>query len=109
MRTTSSVESFNAVLNRSIEKRPNFFRLVLALQIHESRKADKMHYVATNCPSPCGHFRKKKKEDEEREQKIVKLTGDLNEGRLSTEGFMLEMAKDDNGIIDVSSISTIHI
>lgn len=97
MRTTSSVESFNAVLNRSIERHPEFFKLVLALQLHESRKADEMHYLATNNPSPDAHFKKKNKQDQERNEKITALTEKLNLGILSTEEFMWAMAKDENG------------
>lgn len=42
MRTTSSLESFHSVLNRSMAKKSHFYRFVRGLKIHESRKAEKM-------------------------------------------------------------------
>lgn len=97
MRTTSSVESFNAVLYRSIERHPDFYKLVIALQIHESRKTDQMHYLATNNPSPDAHFKKKRKLDQERDLKITALTEKLNGGTVSVEEFMLAMANGEDG------------
>lgn len=98
MRTTSSVESFNALLNRSMQKRPDFFNFVMALQIHESRKVDEMFYVAKN-PTPDEFFEKKKKQDKNRDKKIRNLTEMLNKNELSTEEFMRAMACDKNGKI----------
>lgn len=97
MRTTSSVESFNALLNRSIVKSPEFFNLVLSLKIHETRIVDEMWYVSRSNPEPNDYFEKKKKKDQERDKKIRVLTKKLNEMELTTEEFMREMAKDENG------------
>lgn len=97
MRTTSSVESFNALLNLSIDKHPEFFKLVMALKIHDSRKTDEMFYVANNNPVPDAYFEKKKKKDQERDQKIRSLTDKLEANELDTEAFMRAMAKDENG------------
>lgn len=97
MRTTSSVESFNAVLNRSIDKHPDFFRLVMALKIHESRKTDHLFYTTHNDPKPDEFFEKKKIRDRERDKTIRGLTAKLNNDELNTEEFMHAMAKDENG------------
>lgn len=94
MRTTSSVESFNAVLNRSIHKNPGFFRLILALRVHECRKADEMYYKVHNVADE--YFEKKKIRDQNRDKKIKLLTDALDTGKLNTEGFMVEMAKEEN-------------
>lgn len=97
MRTTSSVESFNALLNGSIEKHPDLFNLVMALKIHESRKADEMFRVANNSPTPDAHFEKKKKKDQERDHKIRFWTQKLIGNEITTEEFMRAMARDENG------------
>lgn len=71
----------------------------MAIQIHESRKADEMYFVGKNDPSPANmFFEKKKKRDQARNEKIRCLTEKLHKGVLTTEGFMREMASDKDGL-----------
>lgn len=101
MRTTSSLESFNAVLNRSIAKHSHFFKFVPRLKIHESRKADKMFNLAHDIlPNDHDQFKRRKKCDQQREEKIKYFTTKylivpITEN--SVREFLLAMASDDNG------------
>lgn len=90
MRTTSSLESFNAVLNRSIAKKANFFKFVEGLKLHESRKADDMHN-RTHDNLPEEHFERRHLRDREREEKIRSHTILLESGVISTADFLQAM------------------
>lgn len=93
MRTTSSLESFNAVLNRSIAKKANFFKFLERLKLHESRKADDMHSRAHHT-LPEKHFKRRHLRDQERENKIRSLTTLLESGAISTGDFLQAMANE---------------
>lgn len=97
MRTTSSLESFNAILNRSIAKNAHFFKFLLRLRIHESRKTDEMHYMAHHI-LPDSQFERRKQRDRERENKIQFFSAKLLSGRFTTAEFLLAMAADENGM-----------
>lgn len=94
MRTTSSVESFNHVLNQSISKRPNFFKFVQMLRFVESQKTDEMFDLANNTIP--AHLERRKKRDQEREKKIRALTQDLKR-RMTDEkikSFLIQVAEE---------------
>lgn len=80
-----------------MEKRSPFFTFLLRLRIHESRKADRMCYLANNI-LPHTHFQRRKKKDREREEKIKFLTSKLLSGQFNIADFLLAMAADENGI-----------
>lgn len=96
MRTTSSLESFNNILNRSISKHTHFFKFLCRLRIHESRKTDEMFYV-TNYILPDSHFERRKERDRNRETKIQFFTAKLLSGQFTINQFLLAMAADENG------------
>lgn len=84
MRTTSSLEAFNLQLNKSIGKKPIFFKFVDRLKIHESRKAqDGSTEVA---------WKMKHKKDQERDEKIKLNTDLLRTGKSSIAEFLNTMA-----------------
>lgn len=96
MRTTSSLESFNAVLNKSIAKRANLFKFIPRLRLHESRKADEMYHLAHDILSPVQFMRRKKK-DQIRDEKIKHLTSKYLEGNITNQkiqSFLEEVAAD---------------
>lgn len=95
MRTTSFLEGFNSVLNRTIAANPNFYYFVERLQNHESRKADEMSNLVHD-PLPKNQFRPKHKKDQERDMKIKHNTELLCAGKLSVAGFLEAMASVDD-------------
>lgn len=95
MRTTSSVESFNAVLLRSIAKRPHFFKFLSRMKYHESRKADEFINLAhTNVTA--SQFERRKMKDKLREKKIKDLTEMLNKNGIDAHDFLELMVKEDD-------------
>lgn len=93
MRTTSSLESFNAVLKRSIVRRFNFFKFVTRIKFHECRKAERMHNLLHDKLSEL-HYLRRKKNDQEREAKIQKVTLMLTEGRITIKEFLQMMTNE---------------
>lgn len=87
MRTTSSLESFNAYLNRTIEKRGNFFKFVVNLKIHESRKADTM-YSLVHDEVPDAQYQRRKLRDRQRDAKVEMNRVLLRDGKISVAGFL---------------------
>lgn len=99
MRTTSSLESFNSALNRSIPKKANFFTFVQRLKLHESRKADQMSNII-NDKLPQNHFERKHYCDRKREEKIRLHSERLYNGQTNTCGFLAAIT-DESGEINV--------
>lgn len=95
MRTTSSLEGLNSVLNRSILKRAHFFRFVERLRYHESRKANDMMNLTID-DLPQSQFEPKHMKDRERKEKIKYYTNLLDKKIITVEQFLEEMASDDN-------------
>lgn len=106
MRTTSSLESFNSALNRSIPKKANFFTFVERLKLHESRKAEDMHNLV-NDKLPKNQYERKHYCDQKREEKIRFNTELLHKGIINTSGFLAAMA-DESGksVIRILSLQT---
>lgn len=97
MRTTSSLESFNAVLNRSLVKHGHFFEFTMRLKFHESRKSDEMYYLMYD-DVPHNQLQRRKKCDKEREKKVQTNTALLMSGVFSIREFMNAMADDGNSM-----------
>lgn len=93
MRTTSSLESFNSAINRSVKKKQNYFKFVERLRIHESRKADRMHNLAHDV-LPAKQFTARHKADRLRHEKIKENTDLLRDGVISTAEFLSIMANE---------------
>lgn len=99
MRTTSSLESFNAYLNRTIPKRGNLFKFMSRLKYHECRKADRMHNLVHNFV-PQKQFERKTLKDRLREAKIEKATDLLSKGA-SIGDFLNALANEENSTYDI--------
>lgn len=95
MRTTSSIESFNSVLNRSIAKRPHFFKFIERLKFHESRKADNFINLAED-PIKESQYQPRHMKDRLRHNKITELTDMLKNNRIDVERFLEMMANEEN-------------
>lgn len=93
MRTTSSLEGFHSVLNRSVPKKGNIFTFIARLKIHESRKTDDMFNLIYHNKSP-KHYEPKHKKDKKREEKIRINTDLLRNGTFNTSSFLAAMAED---------------
>lgn len=101
MRTTSSLESFNAVLNKNIAKRTGFFKFIPCLRFLESRKADRMIQMA-NGIFRADQFKRKRERDQYRQAKIEVLTAKHLNGKVTKKNikdFLGEMSEDMNGKI----------
>lgn len=96
MRTTSSLEAFHSVLNRTIAKGPNFFKFIERLRLHESRAADRMHNLAHDI-LPDKQFQARLKRDQDRDEKIRHHTGLLCNGAITPEEFLDAMAAENKG------------
>lgn len=97
MRTTSSLESFNAYLNRSIAKRGHFFKFIVNLKMHESRKADTMSSLITDTV-PDAQYQRRKIRDQKRDAKIKMNTDLLKNEKISVAGFLNAMSSEEFGM-----------
>lgn len=93
MRTTSSVESLNAQLNRSFPKRGNIFQFINCLKIFEFGKAEAMRHLVSWQPN--NQLQRKRKADREREQSIRKHTAALHAKEIDLEEFIDAVANDE--------------
>lgn len=96
-RSTGSLEGLNSVLNRSILKKPHFFRFVQCLRYHESRKANDMINLH-NDDMPQSHFEPRHKKDRERNNKIKHYTDLLEKNAIDVEQFLEAMASGYDGV-----------
>lgn len=94
MRTTSSLECFHSKLNRTVAKKPNFFKLTERLKMHESRSADRMHNTIHDI-LPDERFEPKLKRDKERAAKIKHFTDLLCNEKITVGQFLNAMAAED--------------
>lgn len=97
MRTTSSPESNNSKLNRSIPKRANFFKFVDQLKVQESSRLTDFYNLANDNPHE-NSFERRRKRDQERDSKIKTQSDLLKENKISIKEFLEEMAKREIGI-----------
>lgn len=95
MRTTSSLEGFNSILNRTIAKHSNFYRFVERLRIHESRRADEMINLVRDQSSK-KHLEPRHKKDQDRDQKIKHHTSLLCNNKVSIADFLNAMTSVDD-------------
>lgn len=91
MRTTSSVESFNAVLGRKCSKHPHIFKFIDQIKIVELKKA--LNLLCLMEPGvPNSQFQPRNKEDQERNEKIKYFTTLLVQNIISVSIFLEAMA-----------------
>lgn len=93
MRTTSSLESFHSAMNRSMEKKSNFFKFLVGLKLYESRKVDRMYELIKNV-QPEKHFGARLHEDRERDNKIKQYTKLFEDKQINVKEFLIGMAND---------------
>lgn len=97
MRTTSSLESFNSSLNRTVSKKKNYYTFFERLRLHESKKADTMHNLAHDV-LPDKHFEPRHIKDQKRDQKIKFFIQLLCNQKISVFEFLTAMAADDDSM-----------
>lgn len=94
MRTTSSEESLNSVMQRRFSKRTTIFRFALDIQMHESIKATDLYQLSkNNILSP--QLQRKRQEDRERDEKIKYFSALLNNNSISVAYFLKAMSRKD--------------
>lgn len=91
MRTTSSVESMNSVMQRTFQKRPNIFNYVANLKLFESTQSTIMYQLHTNVILN-EELKRKRAEDQKREEKIRYFTEKLRNNEISVYKFLMQMA-----------------
>lgn len=94
MRTTSSVETLNSVIQRSFPGQTTIFRFIESLKLHESIKSSDLYQLSM------GEISNKKMErkralDRQRDSKIKRLTEQLKNGEISVKIFLEAMSKKD--------------
>lgn len=87
MRTTSSVEGINSVIQRHFPQKPDIFHFVENLKMHESIKSSDLHRLFLKKRQV-----RKRKEDEEREERIQICSEHLKNGEISAMQFLKLLA-----------------
>lgn len=93
MRTTSSLESFNSKLNRCIPRKANFFKFIEGLRIVECEKSFVFYNSANDINVKKDEkIKRKRKEDQKRDEKILRLSDLLNNRKITIKQFLNGMA-----------------
>lgn len=95
MRTTSSLESLNAVLGRLLPRHPNIYKFVDGIKIHEFSKYNELLQLSSMKENATKLSRKRKR-DQERDDKIKKATQELTEKKISTSEFLETFSNNEN-------------
>lgn len=94
MRTTSSLECLNSVIQKTFPSRPTIFRFIECLKLHEASKAVELYQISKgeiNTPK----LQRRRKLDREREEKIRFLTTQLNNDKICVADFLVAMSEKD--------------
>lgn len=94
MRTTSSLEAINSVIQRSFPGKTNIFKFIESLRLYESRKSEDLHKLSIG-EIPYRQLERKRAVDRERERKIVFFSNQLDFGYISVEEFLESMSSHD--------------
>lgn len=95
MRTTSSLESLNSVLGRLIPHKPNIFKFVDGIRIHEFAKCEELLQLdASEKARPA----RKRKRDQERDDRIKRVTQNLVDKRITTSMFLETFSVTENSL-----------
>lgn len=94
MRTTSSLESLNSIIQKSFPQQTNIFKFIDSLRLLESIKASNLHQIH------CGfisnrQLERKRTADRDRDLKIKHLTKKLMKGKISVDVFLESMSEKD--------------
>lgn len=90
MRTTSSLESMNSVLGRGCWKHPQMFKFIDHIRKHEFKKSLDLLNLYKNDGNH--DFKRKRKLDKEREEKISHFTSQLQKGKINVQDFLEAMS-----------------
>lgn len=91
MRTTNPVESINSVIQRSFPGRPHIFSFIENLRLHETKKSTDLYNLTQGMISN-EQLIQRRKEDQERDQKIKELSGKLENAKISVLAFLKQTA-----------------
>lgn len=94
MRTTSSLESLNSVIQRNLSKRTNIFRTAKDLRMHEAIKTSDLYQLSTGEISN-QQLARKRAADREREEKIKHFSVLLENNDITVPYFLRVMAGKD--------------
>lgn len=94
MRTTSSLEAINSVIQRSFPGQTNIYKFIESLRLYESRKSEDLYKMSTSGISN-RQLERKRAVDKEREEKILYFTTQLKNGEISTSLFLESMSGKD--------------
>lgn len=89
MRTTSALEAFNSVLNRSLPKHANFFKFIDSIKQHEFSRYTEFSNSIDKCPET---RKKKRKRDQLRDEKISECSMELKEKKIDVKIFLSKMS-----------------
>lgn len=112
MRTTSSLESMNAVLRRTFPNHPHIFKFLDRLRFHEYSKFLDMIDAVRSADVPTEPLKcRKKLKDINRENKIKHLTKELKtDADMTTENFLQGMAAcNDEFLPQIGKILNSHV
>lgn len=91
MRTTSSLEALNSIIQRSFPGQTTIFKFIEALKLLESIKSTDLNQLFSS-KVPTQQLERKRTADKQREKKIKHLTKQLKEGKISVAYFLESMS-----------------
>lgn len=94
MRTTSSLEALNSVIQRSFPAQTNIFKFVESLKLYEARKTTDLYQLSLR-NTPSRKLERKRTADREREIKIQYFTRLLKDGEITVTTFLKSMSAKD--------------
>lgn len=92
MRTTSSIEAMNSVIQRSFPSNTHIFKFVESLRLHESIKSSNLYQLSLGDISNQQLLRRRAL-DRERDEKIKIFSEKLKDGVISTAEFLKSMTE----------------
>lgn len=95
MRTTSSVEPVNSVIQRSFPKKTNIFKFIEHLKLFESIKSTDLYQLAQG-EITSQKLERKRAEDKQRENRIIVCSDKLKNGDISVVEFLKLVSKKAN-------------
>lgn len=94
MRTTSSLEGLNSVIQKTFPKTTTIFKFAESLRLYEASKSTDLYQISTGqITTP--QLERRRKADRERDEKIKYLSAELNNGYISIVQFLVSMSEKD--------------
>lgn len=93
MRTTSSLEALNAIIQKTFPAQTTIFKFVESLRLLESRKSCDLYQLTSGISNQ--HLERRRAADKKRNDKIIHYTGQLMNGEISVAVFLEAMAQRD--------------